>query len=66
MLGAVLSEMNEDWSSRRWLTEESITQAANPAAAKVPMATYNGTPKEHARRIIDVVVADNPVNRKMA
>ena len=66
MLGAVFSEMDEDWSSRRWFTEESIAQAANPMAAKAPMATYDGTPKEHARRIIDVVVADNPVNRKAA
>lgn len=66
MLGAVFSEMDEDWSSRRWFTEESIAQATNPAAAKMPTATYDGTPKEHTRRIIDVVVADNPVNRKAA
>lgn len=66
MLGAVFSEMDEDWSSRRWFTEESIAQAANPTAAKAPTATYNGTPKEHARRIIDVVVADNPIGRRAA
>lgn len=32
MLGAAFSGMDEDWSSRRWFTEESIAQAVNPMA----------------------------------
>lgn len=66
MLGAVFDEMDEDWATRRWFTEESIAQAANPTVAKTPTATYDGTSKEHARRIIDVVVADNPIGRRAA
>lgn len=66
MLGAVFSEMDEDWASRRWFTEESIAQAASPMTAKAPAPAYDGTAEEHARRIIDVVVADNPIGRRAA
>lgn len=66
MLGAVLSEMDEGWSSRRWFTEESIAQAAASTRPAAPAPTYKGTAEEHARRIIDVVVADNPIGRKAA
>lgn len=66
MLGAVFSEMGESWASRRWFTEESIVQAMGSERAASPAPTYEGSPEEHARRIIDVVVADNPVSRKAA
>lgn len=66
MLGAVFAEMDEDWASRRWFTEESIALIASPAKAAPPMPSYDGTAEEHARRIIDVVVADNPIGRRAA
>ena len=66
MLGAVFSEMDEDWASRRWFTEESIAQAASPARSTDPAPAYEGTAEEHARRIIDVVIADNPIGRRAA
>lgn len=66
MLGAVFSEMDEDWASRRWFTEESIAMAASPAKAAAPAPSYDGSAAEHARRIIEVVVADNPVGRRAA
>lgn len=66
MLGAVFSEMGEDWATRRWFTEESIAQALAPAKLTAPAPAYEGTAEEHARRIIDVVIADNPIGRKAA
>lgn len=66
MLGAVFSEMDEDWATRRWFTEESIAQAAAPTKPTAPAPAYEGTAEEHARRIIDVVIADNPVGRRVA
>ena len=66
MLGAVFSEMDEDWASRRWFTEESIARATSPMTAKAPTPAYDGTAEEHARRIIDVVVADNPIGKRAA
>lgn len=66
ILGAVFSEMDEDWAARRWFTEESIALASSPAKAAAPAATYDGSPEEHARRIIEMVVADNPIGRRAA
>lgn len=66
MLRAVFSEMDEDWAARRWFTEESIALASSPTKAAVPAAAYDGTPEEHARRIIEVVIADNPIGRRVA
>lgn len=66
MLGAVFAEMDEDWASRRWFMEESIAQATAPSRPAAPAPAYEGTAEEHARRIIDVVVADNPIGRKAA
>ena len=66
MLGAVFSEMDEDWATRRWFAEESIAQALAPAKPTAPAPAYEGTAEEHARRIIDVVIADNPIGRKAA
>lgn len=66
MLGAVFSEMDEDWASRRWFTKESIAQAMGPTRSKASVPAYEGTAGEHARRIIDVVIADNPIARRAA
>ena len=61
MLGAVLSEMDEDWSTRRWFTEKSISEAyEEPEHRKpAPTPTYEGTAAEHAARIIALVLSDN-------
>lgn len=45
MLGAVLSEMDEDQASRKWFTEESIAQAMSPMKVNVPAPAHEGTPK---------------------
>lgn len=63
MLGAVFSEMDEDWAARRWFTEESIAQASAPSKSTAPVSAYEGTAEEHVRRIIDVVIVDNPIAR---
>lgn len=65
MLGAVFSEMDEDWSSRRWFTEESIAKIEN-LKADAPKPRYKGTPQEHAKRIIELALSDNPIERKVA
>ncbi|NBJ67849.1 IS256 family transposase [Adlercreutzia caecimuris] len=66
MLGAVLSEMDEDWASRRWFAEESIALATSPSRTPLPAPSYDGTAEEHARRIMEVVVTDNPIGRRAA
>lgn len=58
--------MDEDWATRRWFTEESIAQALAPAKLTAPAPAYEGTAEEYARRIIDVVIAENPIGRKAA
>lgn len=67
MLGAVFSEVDEDWSSRRWFNETSIARAAEGAAVNAPAPVYAGTAVEHASRIIELVLADNQISgRKVA
>ena len=66
MLGAVFSETDEDWASRRWFTEESIARAAAPSKPTAPAPAYEGTAEEHAKRIMEVVMADNPIGRRAA
>lgn len=66
MIGAVFSEMDEDWTSRRWFTESSIALAIENAGVRAPVPDYMGTAEEHARRIIELVLADNPIGRKAA
>lgn len=61
MLGAVFAEMDEDGAARRWFAAESIAQAMGPARPKAPEPAYDGVTEEHLRRIIDVVVADTPL-----
>ncbi|WP_225749441.1 IS256 family transposase [Paraeggerthella sp. Marseille-Q4926] len=68
LVGAVLSEMDEDWASRRWFTEESISEAYEDGSRRkpAPPAAYEGTPAEHAARIISLVMADEGASRKAA
>lgn len=66
MPGAVFSEMDEGRAAGRRFTEESIAQALAPARPTAPAPAYGGTAEEHARRIIDVVIADDPIGRKAA
>lgn len=65
MLGAVFAEMDEDWASRRWFTEDSIAKAYGKNAG-APAASYTGDARERAKRIIELVVADSPIGRKAA
>lgn len=66
MLGAVFSEMDEDWSTRRWFTESSIALGIDNAGTRASSPDYEGSPTEHARRILEVVIADNPIIRRAA
>ena len=61
MLGAVLSEMDEGWSARRWFTERSILEAYEEPLRRrpAPKPTYEGTAAQHAARIIELVLSDN-------
>ena len=65
-LGAVFAETDENWAERRWLAEESIAQASASTRPATPTPTYENTAEEQARRIIDIVVADNPIGRRAA
>lgn len=68
LLGAVLSEMDEDWSARRWFTEESISEVFEDRSHWRPgrPAAYEGSAAEHAARIISVVMADEGAVRRAA
>lgn len=66
MMGAVFSEMGEGWATGRWLTGEPIAQAASPVGSAAPASSCDGTAEGHAKRIIDAVVADNPIGRRGA
>ena len=66
MMGAVLAEMDEDWAARRWFSDDSIGRAVEGAEVNAPAPAYEGTAAEHAARIIELVVADNPVPGRKA
>lgn len=66
MPGDEFSEIDEDQASRRWFTEEWIALTASSAKAAAPKPSYDGTAEDHARRIIDVAIADNPIGRRVA
>ena len=68
LLGAVLSEMDEDWAARRRFTEESISEVFEDRRRWRPgrPPAYEGTAAEHAARIIAVVMADGGAVRKAA
>lgn len=54
MMGAVFSEMDEDWAGPRWFSNDQIGRAAK------------GTAAEQAAEIIALVVADNPIPGRKA
>ena len=66
MMGAVFSEMDEDWAGRRWFGDDSIGRAVEGAKVNEPAHAYEGTATEHAARIIALVVADNPIPGRKA
>ena len=66
MMGAVFSEMDEDWAARRWFNDDSIGRAVEGAKVNAPAPAYEGTAAEHAARIIALVVADNPIPGRKA
>lgn len=66
MMGAVFSEMDEDWAARRWFNDDSIGRAVEGAKVNAPAPAYEGTAAEHAARIIALVVADNPIPSRKA
>ena len=55
--GAVLAELDEQWSGRRWFSQESMDEVLDKAKP-APEPAYEGTAAEHARRIIALIVAD--------
>ena len=66
MMGAVFSEMDEDWAGRRRFGDDSIGRAVGGAEADEPARAYEGTAAEHAARIIALVVADHPIPGRKA
>ena len=66
MMGAVFSEMDEAWAERRWFSEPSIARAVEGAAVNAPAPAYSGSAAEHACRIIQLVMADNPIPGRRA
>lgn len=66
MMGAVFSEMDEDWVGPRWFGDDSIGRAVEGAKVNEPARAYEGTAAEHAARIIALVVADNPIPGRKA
>lgn len=61
MMGAVSSEMDEDWAGRRRFGGDSTGRAVEGAKVDEPARAYEGTAAEHAAMIIALVVADNPI-----
>lgn len=66
MMGAVFSEMDEDWAGRRWFSDESMGRARGGREGERTRARLRGTAAEHAARIIVLVVADNPIPGRKA
>ena len=66
MMGAVFSEMDEDWAGRRWFSDDSIGRAVEGAEANEPAHAYEGSLAEHAAGIIALAVADNPIPGRKA
>lgn len=66
LMGAVFSEMDEEWSCRRWFNDASMARAVEGAEVNAPAPAYDGTAVEHAERIMALVMADNPVPGRRA
>lgn len=43
MMGAVFSEMDEDWAGRRWFSDDPIGRAVEGAKVNAPEHAYEGT-----------------------
>lgn len=67
MMGAVFAEMDEEWSERRWFNEASAARAVEGSSVNAPSPSYSGEASEHAARIMELVLAGNPIHgRKVA
>lgn len=66
LMGAVFSEMDEEWACRRWFSDASIARAVEGAKVNAPASTYDGSVAEHAAMIMALVMADNPVPGRKA
>lgn len=66
LMGAVFSEMDEEWACRRWFSDASIARAFEGAKVNAPAPAYDGSAAEHAARIMALVVADNPIPGRRA
>lgn len=66
LMGAVFSEMDEEWACRRWFGDASMARAVEGSKVNAPAPAYNGSAAEHAARIMALVMADNPVPGRRA
>ncbi len=66
MLGAVFAEMDEDWASRRWFTEDPIAKTSDGRGPRAPEPACGGTAAERAARIISPVVGDSGIPARRA
>lgn len=66
LMGAVLSEMDEEWACRRWFSDASIARAVEGAKVNAPASTYDGSAAEHAAMIMALVMADSPIPGRRA
>ena len=66
MMGAVFSEMDEDWAGPRWFGDDSIGRAVEGAKVNEPAHAYEGAAAEYASRIIAPMVADDPIPGRKA
>lgn len=66
MMRAVFSEMDGGWAGSRRFGDDSIGRAVEGAKVNEPAHAYEGTAAERAARIIELVVADNPIPGRKA
>ncbi len=66
MMGAVFSEMDEDWAGPRRFGDDSIGRAVEGAKVNEPAHAYEGAAAEYAARIIAPMVADDPIPGRKA
>ena len=66
MMGAVFSEMDEDWAGRRRLDDDSIGRAVEGAEVNAPAPAHGGAGAGHAAGIIALVAADDPITGRKA
>lgn len=61
MMGAVFSEMDENWTSCWWFNDDSIGRAVEGAKVNAPEPAYGGPASEQVARFIELVMADSLV-----